>query len=391
MKTSSGNALRERYVAVLIHGGYLRDPAWIQAFHIVPRHVFTPRIYRPVSEGDYGRFVAVPPSDPGWLDAIYRDDVLITQIDGDDQLWQRALTEPVTGEPTSSSSQPSLMATMLEALEIRDGHRVVEIGTGTGYQAALLCHRLGAENVTTVEVDPALAAAARQRLGDIGYAPRVVVGDGLAGDPAGASYDRLIATCSVDRVPMAWCEQVRDGGIILASLHRPLGGGPLVRLTVEAGQASGRFLSGPGGFMPARGHGTAPAVGPLLQAALRTDPDHPPRTTSVPVEVFDDQHAGLVVAPRLRGVVRVRFMPSDGGAEQDWLLAAGGSWACRDVDTNEVTQRGRPLWDELERVWTQWMAAGCPPRERIGLTVTATGEHQYWLGSADHVAWRDTR
>ncbi|HEY8534261.1 MAG TPA: rRNA adenine N-6-methyltransferase family protein [Micromonospora sp.] len=152
----------------------------------MPRHVFTPRIYRPVSEGDYGRFVAVPPSDPGWLDAIYRDDVLITQINGDDQLWQRALTEPVTGEPTSSSSQPSLMATMLEALDIRDGHRVVEIGTGTGYQAALLCHRLGAENVTTVEVDPGLAATARQRLGDIGYAPRVVVGDGLAGDPAGA-------------------------------------------------------------------------------------------------------------------------------------------------------------------------------------------------------------
>lgn len=109
----------------------------------MPRHVFTPEFYRPVSEDDYIRFVAVPPHSTGFLDAVYCDDVLVTQLDGDDQRWQQALVEPVTGTPTSSSSQPSLIARMLEALDVQDGHRVLEVGTGNGYHAALLCHRLG--------------------------------------------------------------------------------------------------------------------------------------------------------------------------------------------------------------------------------------------------------
>lgn len=389
MTTDVRRALRERYVTALVDGGHLRSPDWVKAFREVPRDLFTPRFFCPVSEDDYGRFVAIRPGSPGWLEAIYGDDALVTQLDGEDRRWRDALNEPVTGTPSSSSSQPSLIAKMLEALDIRDGHRVLEIGTGTGYHAALLCHRLGDGNVVTMEVDPALAEAARRRLAEAGYSPHLVVGDGLAGHPEGAPYDRLVATCSVSSVPTAWLRQVRDGGVILVSLYRPLGGGPLVRLTVTGGQASGRFLPGGGGFMPARGHGVDLAAGELLRAALRTDPDHPPRTTALPLDVLDDHHAGLLAALRLRDTIRVRFTPVGGGAEQDWLLAADGSWVCRDVSTGAVAQYGRPLWDDLEDVWSRWVAAGSPPRSHIGLTVTATGEHRFWFGSCEHVAWVD--
>ena len=76
---------------------------------------------------------------------------------------------------------PSLMARMLEALDVRDGHRVLEIGTGTGYNAALLCHRLGACNVVSIDIDPTLIVATRKRLAGLGHHPTLVVGDGTAG------------------------------------------------------------------------------------------------------------------------------------------------------------------------------------------------------------------
>lgn len=65
----------------------------------------------------------------------------------------------------------SLMARMLEALDVRDGDRVLEIGTGTGYNAALLCHRVGSHNVVSIDIDPALIAAARSRLASLGHHP----------------------------------------------------------------------------------------------------------------------------------------------------------------------------------------------------------------------------
>jgi protein-L-isoaspartate O-methyltransferase len=79
---------------------------------------------------------------------------------------------------------PSLMAQMLEALDVRDEHRVLEIGTGTGYNAALLCHRLGSNNVVSIDIDATLVAVAKNRLAALGHHPTLVVGDGTAGLPS---------------------------------------------------------------------------------------------------------------------------------------------------------------------------------------------------------------
>jgi len=98
---------------------------------------------------------------------------------------------------------PSLMVRMLELLEMTDTSRVLEIGTATGYNAALLCHRLGATQVAGIELHPELAAEAAERLGALGYRPTLATGDGAAGIPHRAPFDRIIATCAVPEIPAA--------------------------------------------------------------------------------------------------------------------------------------------------------------------------------------------
>ncbi len=120
---------------------------------------------------------------------------------------------------TSSSTMPSLMARMLEALDVQDGHRVLEIGTGTGYNAALLCHRLGSGKVVSIDVDPTLVAVARDHLAGLDYHPILVVGDGAAGVARHGPYDRIIATAAVPEIPVPWIEQLTPGGKILANLR----------------------------------------------------------------------------------------------------------------------------------------------------------------------------
>ncbi|SNR97623.1 rRNA adenine N-6-methyltransferase family protein [Actinomadura mexicana] len=172
---------------------------------------------------------------------------MITQVD--DGATERGVW------PTSSSSAPRVMAMMLDALDLRPGMRVLEIGTGTGYNAALLAELTGAENVTTVEVDASLADHARRALKRAGYPVIVITDDGMLGHPDHAPYDRIMATAAVREVPYAWVQQVRPGGLILvpwvASFHPDE---PLAVLSVgRDGTAEGRFGL-PAWFMPMRSH-----------------------------------------------------------------------------------------------------------------------------------------
>lgn len=103
--------------------------------------------------------------------------------------------------PSSSCSQPSLVVAMLDALDVREGHRVLEIGTGTGagWNAALLSERVGdSGHVVSIEVD---ADTAHGSLARAGYRPLVVTGDGAEGYQCDALYDRLICTASVRKIP----------------------------------------------------------------------------------------------------------------------------------------------------------------------------------------------
>lgn len=181
----------------------------------------------------------------GWRREVESERSVITQVD--DGVTERGVW------PTSSSSGPHIMARMLDALGVRAGMRVLEVGTGTGYNAALLAELAGAQNVTTVEVDAFLADHARQALERAGYPVTVITGDGMLGCQHRAPFDRIIVTAAVGEVPYAWVEQTRPGGLILvpwvASFHPDE---PLAALEVKAdGTAVGRFGC-PAWFMPMR-------------------------------------------------------------------------------------------------------------------------------------------
>jgi len=110
-------------------------------------------------------------------------------------------------------SQPIIVAHMTELLNLSGGEKVLEVGAGSGYQAAILAD-LGAK-LTTIERVPELAEQARQNLSDAGYEAKVVVGDGTLGWPEDAPYDRIVFTASVPRLPRSYEEQIAPGGLIV--------------------------------------------------------------------------------------------------------------------------------------------------------------------------------
>ncbi len=172
---------------------------------------------------------------------------------------------------------------MLETLDVRDSDRVLEIGTGAGYNAALLCHRLGDRQVYSVDVEPDLVDAARSRLAALGYHPTLVCADGGLGLPEHAPYDRIIATCSVPRVPWSWVGQTKLDGVILADLKVSVVAGNLVRLVRTSDGAHGPFDPGYAAFMalrpPTRDHDSPAATpAPDSRAASQRRTSLDPRT-----------------------------------------------------------------------------------------------------------------
>ncbi|MFI1399986.1 methyltransferase domain-containing protein [Streptomyces sp. NPDC020681] len=251
---------RRSLVRLIVAEGGLTDPAWRAAFEAVPRHLFVP-YYFVSRSGGFERLWCEDP-DPvrreRWLRGAYYDGALATRVRD--------------GELISSSSQPSLMARMLQELDVQDGHAVLEIGAGSGYNAALLAHRLGDHLVTTVDVDPEITDSARVHLAAAGHRPTVITGDGARGCLERAPFDRIIATCTLPSVPFDWLAQCRPDARILA----PLSTGLIalrVREDSHGRSAEGHFLRTSAYFVPLRGGDAAPEghIGGLPRRVIEND------------------------------------------------------------------------------------------------------------------------
>ncbi|MYW74375.1 methyltransferase domain-containing protein, partial [Pseudonocardia sp. SID8383] len=181
----SADRARSALVASLVRDGRVRTPAVRAALETVPRHLFLPAL------------------DPG---GAYADVAVPIKVDD--------------GVTVSSVSQPSMVAIMLEQLEAGPGHRVLEIGAGAGWNAALLAELVGPDGaVTTLDIDDDLVAGARANLDAAGYDDvDVVVGDGALGYPPAAPYDRIELTVGSTGVRPEWVAQLAPGGRLLLPL-----------------------------------------------------------------------------------------------------------------------------------------------------------------------------
>ncbi|MDX2826972.1 methyltransferase domain-containing protein, partial [Streptomyces ipomoeae] len=230
----------------------VEDPAWRDALEAIPREIFLDDTVFRLSGTQWEPVHRHTIGDDEWLRLVYQDTTWVTQIDG---IAAADAPGPLTGRPTSSSTLPSLIVRMLDLADISDGDKVLEVGTGTGYSTAILCHRLGDKNVYSIEYDPYLAATAAEHIHVAGYSPTLVTGDGIAGHKDAADYDAIVATCAVRHIPPAWLYQVRDGGTITTTISGWMLASGLIHLTVhDDGAATGRFAGDRIGYMLARPH-----------------------------------------------------------------------------------------------------------------------------------------
>ncbi|GAA3136949.1 methyltransferase of ATP-grasp peptide maturase system [Kribbella aluminosa] len=377
---ATGSQLRRELADDLEARGALHSPAWRAAVETVPREAFLgERVYQRIDGPGPTQWRPRTPDTmrpDQWLTLAYRDETLVTQLDHTDTPNAPATGidgVPVPGEPTSSSTLPSVVVRMLEDLQIDDGARVLEIGTGTGYSTALMCERLGSGNVTSIEVDPGIAGRARQSLATAGYTPTLICGDGLAGDPTGALYDAVIATCSVRSFPAPWMDQVRIGGTVLATLSGWLLGSALARIHITGpNTGQGRILPGFTQFMPARPH-AAPPLHHLPSPDGYTERDTPlgPDRLTDPTGRFLAQLA----APA------AQYLPPYTDAEIAMHLLydrAANAWARlyqTPTGTWKVRQAGPVnLWDDIESSWTAWIQAGRPAHHELTIDITPASQ-----------------
>lgn len=369
----------QELVTELTTEGALHTRAWRAAFAAVPRHVFVPLIYRRDQRGDLRAVDGREPAQrEAWLAEVYSDDSLVTQLA---QVRPGYALRPFT-VPASSSTRPSLMARMLEDLEVADGMRVLEIGTGSGYNAALLSHRLGAQQVHSVDIHPGIIATARDRLADLGYHPKLTTADGVTGWPEHAPYDRIIATCGVPAIPIAWVDQLRPGGVILSDVQ-PGGASALVRLDVHPDRmATGRFLSYPGLFMAARRSadhlGRLPELTPDQLSGVREGTTNldPTALADPAFRFFLQLHLGTGRSDHYRV----------GDRDRASVVADDGSWAEFTTGEHLVRYEGtHNPWRTVEAAHRTWIDLGRPEPTDLGLAVTPDAQY-LWHRTPDS-AW----
>ncbi|WP_248909060.1 protein-L-isoaspartate(D-aspartate) O-methyltransferase [Halocatena marina] len=202
---------RERLVNGLERSKRLQRESVLDSLRAVPRHEFVPERYRE------------------WA---YEDRPL-----------------PIGHDQTISA--PHMVAIMTDRLALSQGDRVLEIGTGCGYHAAVVAETIDAGTVYSVEYVPELAQSARERLDRLGYDVHIKAGDGHNGWPEHAPYDGVYLTCAIPELPEALIEQVVPGGRIVAPI-----GEQTQKLLVAEKRADGslsRRIDGRVQFVPMRG------------------------------------------------------------------------------------------------------------------------------------------
>jgi protein-L-isoaspartate(D-aspartate) O-methyltransferase len=358
---------QQRLVEQLIAFGDLWSRPLISAFRRTPRHRFLDRIYDHQKSNGCWRELSTASLGPTELALIYADRVLTTRLSEENGKG--------SGVAISSSSQPSLMARMLEDLQPKSGQRVLEVGTGTGYNAALLAHI--AADVVSVDVDRRVVDEAQQHLASF-LDRRVELHhtDGRAGYPDRAPYDRIMVTASTPDLEPAWLAQAEEGGLILAPVALAPGLAYVLCGQVNGGAFQGR-LTRPAYFMPLRDE-SAETVEKERPERL---PPHD-RLTVVPAPWADwtDRKANSEVPTLPHALAFLAFL---GGHVINYTTLSDGrpGYGLADPTQERVCWMGQRQWyvngavgrDLGLRLWRNFLEAGGPQPTEFQLDARPIG------------------
>jgi len=349
---------------------------WRAAVEEMPRHVFVPRWWSPsesgTSDGEVVWELRDGPADPSrWLEAAYSDRSLVTQV-GLSHADQAAAGDDPAGVPTSSSTMPGLIVRLGQHAHLTDNSDVLDVGTGSGYGCALLVARLGAEHVTSVDVDPYLTAAAAERLDSVGLRPTVLTVDATGTLPG--TYDRIIATVAVRPVPASWLAALRPGGRLVTTISGT--GLILTADKTDDGGALGQIEWDRAGFMLSRhGPGYPPPLWERNEAARDGEGQQVNRGWYPVLNVMEAWELWSMITVLVPGVEH--YYREEDGRRTAWMLHPDGSWArasAVESDPPVVHQSGaRRLWDLLDEVREMWLREGSLPVYGASATITPDG------------------
>ncbi|MBK6013756.1 methyltransferase domain-containing protein [Streptomyces sp. MBT53] len=333
-----------------------RASRWRGPVARTPRHLFVPQWWE-VDEGQWT--LREPGNEDEWFRAAYADRSLVTRVGRFHADCAKPDDHPA-GRPTSSATLPSLVVGMFQHARLEDGDELLDIGTGSGYGTALAAHRLGADAVTSVDVDQYLVETARDRLDLMGLRPTVEAIDATGPLPfLPKTFDRIVATVAVRSIPASWLMAMSNGGRLVATIA-----GTSLLVTADKqpdGGASGRVEWDRAGFMHAR-HGAdyPPALSVLLTTASEQEGEE---VTTGPYPVVDVTNAWdldsmlSLTAPGIEHDYR-----TNGDQRIAVMAHADGSWARATAvgDERPVVHQGGPrrLWDLLDEARAYWLSHG---------------------------------
>lgn len=364
---------------LLAHQVARPESRWHTAVSQTPRHVFVPRWWENQGDGRWALRTG-DEDEEAWLAAAYSDQSLTTQVGTHHA--DRANDGDVLdgGVPTSSSTLPSLVVRMYRHAMIADDHQLL-VTTGTGYGTALACARLGAENVTSIDIDEHLVTSAGDRLGLIGERPNLEVCD-ITG-PLPGRYDRIVSTVSVRPIPVSWLQALRPGGRLVTTIA---GTGLILTADKQTdGSAVGQIEWDRAGFMRTRhGDDYERLDEDTWKGAADGEGEHT-FTSRYPLLYPEDAWDVMsMLELQLPGLLYRQ--DQDGESRTVWLLHPDGSWARATasgfLDSPVVHESGpQRLWSEMDRIRNRLNRSGALPVYGARVSIDPDGSATLSRGS----------
>jgi protein-L-isoaspartate O-methyltransferase len=333
---------------------FVQDQNILHAFEIIPRHEFVGDFY----EWDYTdhRWECVAKASPGWLKKVYTNIQLVTSLNQYDK-------------PNVSSSKPDIMASKIQSLKLQPGHRVLEIGTGTGYNAALVGAIVGPQNVVTIDINETLLAMARARIESaIGPGVTVLHADGRNLPEDLRNFDAIIVTGSHDHIEPSWIHALNQQGRLIVNWNKCFSK-VFFELEKQDSGLLGTIASFSGDFMYLHDGGGIEPTQLSWDTAASTIEE-----TDFRDELIKNSDFGFFLQIHIPSLIYSRFIGKTSNLSYYVVTDARQ----RIVYFSKKVRGNASLWKEITLVQEKFGRLGKPGRQEMSLKVDSKGNMTFF-------------